>query len=129
MQLYRTICQFQIPFTKSLDLFRSFTEPIILYNSENLFTLSDSQINKYKLDHNSLFEIALTKMPATQNQLKFIKFILGVNKSCPTMASQMFVIFRVRHYSQMFVIVQHCSAKLDIVRNCSTVEPKHIMSR
>ena len=86
MQLYRTICQFQIPFTKSLDLFRSFTEPIILYNSENLFTLSDSQINKYKLDHNSLFEIALSKMPATQTQLKFIKFILGVNKSCPTMA-------------------------------------------
>ena len=44
MPLYRTIIQFQIPFRKSLKLFRTYIEPILLYNAENLSILTDKQM-------------------------------------------------------------------------------------
>ena len=85
VQLYRMITQFQMPFSQSIKLFRAFIEPIILYNSENLSTLTQTQIHNCKLNHKNLYELALKARP-TITQLNFGKFILVVIKICPTMA-------------------------------------------
>ena len=83
MPLYRTIMQFQIPFKNALRLFHTFIEPILLYNSENLSTLSDKQLAKCKNNHNLLYSISLNS-PSTITQLKMLKFILGLKNSALT---------------------------------------------
>ena len=83
--IYKTIMQFQLPFLKTIQLFQTFIEPILLYNAENWSILTDKQIEKCKNNHHSLYEISL-KSPTTTTQLKFSKFILGLNKQCPNMA-------------------------------------------
>ena len=84
--LYKTIMQFQMPFTKCKQLFNSFIESILLYNAENWSTLTDKQILKCREDSNKIYELASNTLTTT-TQLKFYKFILGVNKSCPNLAT------------------------------------------
>ena len=83
--LYRTMIQFKMPTHKCKQLFNTFIEPILLYNAENLSTLTDKQILKCREDSNKLYEIA-SSAPTTTTQLKFLKFIVGVNRSCPNLA-------------------------------------------
>ena len=82
--LYRLIKQFQIPFGKSLKLFRTYIEPILLYNAENWSTFTEKQIEKCKNNHRIIYENAVATQ-TTVTQLKFLKFILGVGKQCPTL--------------------------------------------
>ena len=84
--LYKTIIQFQMPFSKCKQLFSSFIEPILTYNAENWSLLTDKQILKCREDPNKLFELA-TNSITTTSQLKFYKFMLGVNRSCPNIAA------------------------------------------
>ena len=83
--LYKTVIQFQMPFNKSLRLFQTFIEPILLYNAENWSILTNKQITKCKNMHNSLYDIGF-KSPMTTAQLKYFKFILGLTRQCPNMA-------------------------------------------
>ena len=47
--------------------------------------MTDKQIEKCKTNHLFLYDIAF-KSPITVTQLKFSKFILGLNKQCPNLA-------------------------------------------
>ena len=72
-----------IPVKTSIKLFHTYISPIILYNSENLSTLSDNELVKF--DNNFIFSnISTSKIDTTHRKL--LKFILGVSKSCPNHA-------------------------------------------
>ena len=83
--LYKTIMQFKIPFRNALNLFKTFVEPIILYNTENWSSMTAKNIDKCKLDPTALHNIALNSQ-TTACQLKFYKFILGVGRQTPNLA-------------------------------------------
>ena len=85
MPLYKTMIQFQMPFHKCKQLFNTFIEPILLYNAENWSTMTDKQIRECREDSNKIYEMA-SKTLTTTAQLKFYKFMMGVNKSCPNLA-------------------------------------------
>ena len=85
MPLFRTIVQFKLPFHLILKLFTTYIEPILLYNAENWACMTTKEIEKCKQDHNRIYEKSL-QAPTTIPQLKFLKFALGVNKQCPTLA-------------------------------------------
>ena len=68
--LYKTIMQFKIPFRNALNLFKTFVEPIVLYNSENWSSMTAKNIDKCKLDPTALHNIALNSQ-TTACQLKF----------------------------------------------------------
>ena len=85
MPLFTTIMQFNIPFRKALQLFRTYVEPILLYNSENQTAMTDKQIEKCRRSKTHVYDIA-NKSPLTTTQLKFTKFAMGVGKHCPNMA-------------------------------------------
>ena len=82
--LYKTILQFQMPFSKCKLMFNSYVEPILMYNTENWSELTDKQLQKCKGHTSKLNEQAINATTTT-SQLKFYKFMLGVNKSCPNM--------------------------------------------
>ena len=85
MPLFRTIIKFGLPFHHNLKFFTTLIEPILLYNAENWACMSEKEIEKCKVDHSRIYEKSI-KSPTTVAQLKFLKFALGVNKHCPTMA-------------------------------------------
>ena len=81
--ILRAITRFQIPAKTSIKLFQTLISPIMLYNVENWATLSDKRLNNFTTD--TIFK----EMSDTKSNIlhrKFIKFILGVTKSCPTLA-------------------------------------------
>ena len=79
--LFSTIRQFAIATDKSLSLFRSFIQPILLYNSENCAFFSHKQILNITSGKTSLYK-CFVDSEHVRMQLKFLKYILGVNKSC-----------------------------------------------
>ena len=83
--LYKAISQFKIPFTRGINLFRTYVEPILLYNAENLTFLTNKEIAKCKNDKSLLHDIAL-KAPNTTSQLKFYKYMLGVGSQSPNLS-------------------------------------------
>lgn len=77
------IARFNIPVKTSLKLFHTYISPIMLYNVENWATLSDKKIEKFAI--NAIFsDIADSKTDTLHR--KFLKYILGVSKSCPNIA-------------------------------------------
>ena len=77
------IARFNIPVKTSIKIFHSYISPILLYNTENLSTLSDNELVKF--DNNFIFSnISTTKIDTTHR--KILKFILGVSRSCPNHA-------------------------------------------
>ena len=77
------ISRFNIPVKTSIHLFRTLISPIILYNAENWVTLSEKKLLTLTLD------TALDgSIDAKVDNLhkKILKYILGVNKSSPTLA-------------------------------------------
>ncbi len=84
MPLFTTIMKFNIPVTKALQLFRTYVEPVLLYNSENQTAMTNKQIEKCTKDKAHIFTLA-NNSPLTTTQLKFTKFLLGVGKFCPSM--------------------------------------------
>jgi hypothetical protein len=85
MPLYTTIMQFNIPFDRAMTLFRTYIEPILLYNAENQSAMTDSDISKCLRDRSNIYQVQQAS-PLTTTQLKFTKFILGVGKYCPNMS-------------------------------------------
>ena len=66
IQLYGTIIKFKIPFDKCKQLFNTYIEPILLYNSENWSTFTEKQIEKCKANSNIFYQLSLL-LPASQN--------------------------------------------------------------
>ena len=83
--LFRTIVQFELPFSNIMKMFTSLIEPILLYNAENWAAMTPKEIEKCKRDHNRIYEKS-TSSPPTVSQLKYLKFALGVSRQVPSMA-------------------------------------------
>ena len=79
--LNQAISRFNIPVKLAIKLLHSYIEPIILYNAENSLILTNKQ-----------FELAPEKIIINENIVvnllhrKFLKYILGVNRSAPNLA-------------------------------------------
>lgn len=81
--LLTSIARFNIPVRTSIKLFNTFISPIMLYNTENWITLTDKKIQNFCTT--SFFKnISDTKADILHR--KFLKYILGVSKSCPNLA-------------------------------------------
>ena len=77
------IARFNIPVKTSIRLFHTYISPILLYNTENLCTLSDKELTKF--DRNFIYSNTSTsKIDITHR--KMLKFVLGVSRSCPNLA-------------------------------------------
>ena len=84
--LFSTITQFQLPCSNGINLFNSLIKPICLYNAENLAQLSNHQIESLQEKKVSLLTYML-QAEHTKVQMKFMKFILGVNRNCSNVAT------------------------------------------
>ena len=79
--LNQAISRFNIPVKLAIKLLHSYIEPIILYNAENSLILTEKQ-----------FRLAPDKIIINENIVvnllhrKFLKYILGVNRSAPNLA-------------------------------------------
>ena len=82
--LLRAIANFQLPFKLALRLFHTLVAPIALYNVENWTTLSNKQLENFTTD--SIFEHTNTSIVDILHR-KLLKYILGVNNSCPNLAT------------------------------------------
>ena len=81
--LLHSIARFNIPVKTSLNLFHAYISPIMLYNTENWATLTDKKIQNFSTT--SIFtDISDTKADILHR--KFLKYILGISKSCPNLA-------------------------------------------
>ena len=77
------ISRFNIPAKTALRLFHSYVSPILLYNTENWFTLNDKDLQKF--DKDFIFsETSTSNIDITHRKL--LKYILGVSRSCPSLA-------------------------------------------
>ena len=77
------ITRFKIPVKTSIRLFHTYVSPILLYNTENWSTFSDKGLQKF--DKDSLFSGTSTAKIDIVHR-KLLKFVLGVSKSCPSLA-------------------------------------------
>ena len=84
--LFSTIAQFQLPCSNGINLFNSLIKPICLYNAENLAHLSRHQIESLQKKRVSLLSYMM-QAEHSKVQLKFMKFILGVNRNCSNIAT------------------------------------------
>ena len=76
------ISRFNMPVKISLKLFHSCIAPIMLYNVENWATLSDRNLRNCTVDT----FIGMNDAKANNLHRRFLKYVLGVSKSCPTLA-------------------------------------------
>ena len=79
--LLNVICRFKLPFKTSIKLFHTYISPILLYNTENMFTDKDLRKQNSEFIFNN---ISVSKTDVTHR--KFLKFLMGVSKSCPNLA-------------------------------------------
>ena len=79
--LNHAISRFNIPVKIAIKLFHSYIEPIILYNAENSLILTNKQ---FGLPPEKI--IINEKIVVNLLHRKFLKYILGVNKSAPNLA-------------------------------------------
>ena len=77
------ISRFNIPVKTAITLFHTLIAPIMLYNAENWTTLSDKKLQSLTLE-TTLDDSNNPKVNIIHK--KFLKHILGVNKSSPTLA-------------------------------------------
>ena len=78
-----TIAKFDIPIQTPLNLSQSYIVPVMHYNAENWAICTDKKLEMFSMD--TIFtDIANTKADCLHR--KFLKYILGVSKSCPNIA-------------------------------------------
>ena len=77
------ISKFNIPVKTSISLFHALIAPIILYGAENWSTLSEKKLHSLTLD--SAFDNN-NKSKVNTIHKKFLKYILGIHRSSPTLA-------------------------------------------
>ena len=80
------IAQFKLPCSQAIKLFHSMIKPIALYNAENLAHLTYREIEAINENKISLLEYMSNSYSNRLHQ-SFLKYILGVNRSCTNMAT------------------------------------------
>ena len=81
--LFLACAKFNIPVKMSINLFHTYISPIVLYNVENWSILTDKKIQNFSAD--SIFnDISVTRADILHR--KFLKYILGLSKSCPNLS-------------------------------------------
>ena len=80
------INQFQLPVKNSIYLFNTFVSPILLYNAENLASLSHKQIADIEEGKKSLLDILMNSY-INGSQFKFLKYIIGIMSNCSNIAA------------------------------------------
>ena len=77
------ISRFNIPVKMSISLFHTYVAPIMLYNVENCTSLSDRNLQSFTED-----TILKDRNDSPINNIhkKFLKYVLGVNKSSPNIS-------------------------------------------
>ena len=81
--IFKTIARFNIPVKTSIRLFDAYISPIILYNVENWGEMTNKEIRNFG---NGTFWEDILNAKASNIHRKFLKYILGVTKSCPNLA-------------------------------------------
>ena len=81
--LMGSIARFNLPPETSIKLFHSYIAPIALYNAENWAILTDKKLQNFSAE--SIFCETLDNKTDTLHR-NFLKYILGVSKSCPNLA-------------------------------------------
>ena len=81
--LLSAIAKFRIPLKTSIRLFHTYISPILLYNAENWTTLSNKKLLNFNPD-TILVDTSTSKIDIIHRKL--LKFVLGVSKSCPSLA-------------------------------------------
>ena len=77
--LMTAIARFKIPIPTSIKLFHTYITPILLYNVENWFKLSDMKLTNF--DRNTVFDETSTSNKLDTAHRKFLRYILGLSKS------------------------------------------------
>ena len=77
------IARFNISVKTAIKLFHTYISPIILYNVENWATMTDKGLKTFT--ESDLFDNTDRNKTDILHR-KFLKYILGVSKSCPNMA-------------------------------------------
>ena len=81
--LFRTAARFNLPAKTSIRLFDTYVSPIILYNVENWGVMTNKRLQNFTKEH---FWTDILNAKASNIHRKFLKYILGVTKSCPNLA-------------------------------------------
>ena len=81
--LLRTVSRFSVPIETSIRLFDAYISPIVLYNVENWGEMSTKKILNFT---KNAFWTDTLDAKASIFHRKFLKYILGVTKSCPNLA-------------------------------------------
>ena len=81
--LQNAIARFSIPAKTAIKLFHAYISPIILYNAENWAILSEKKLKNFDID--TVFT-DVNDSKANVTHRKFLKYIMGVTPSCPTLA-------------------------------------------
>ena len=84
--LLSLLAQFKLPCAQAIKLFESMIKPIALYNVENLAHLTHREIESLKQNKISLLGHMNNSYTSILHQ-RFLKFVLGVNRSCTNMAT------------------------------------------
>ena len=83
--LWSLLIQFKLPCLEAIKLFESLIRPIALYNAENLAHLTFREIESLRQKKISFLDY-LNKSYSSVLHQRFLKYILGVNRSCTNMA-------------------------------------------
>ena len=81
--IQNAIAKFNITVNLSIRLFNTYISPIILYNVENWAQMSTHMLQNFTMEK---FMVALTENKASYVHRKFLKYILGVSRTCPNLA-------------------------------------------
>ena len=81
--LLRTVSRFNIPIETSIRLFDAYISPIMLYNVENWGEMTTKRIQNFA---NRNFWSDIIEAKASNIHRKFLKYTMGVTKSCPNLA-------------------------------------------
>ena len=76
------IARFNIPIKTSIKVFHTYVAPILLYNTENLPTVSDNELAKF--DNDFMFSNTSTSIIDITHR-KLLKFTMGVSRSYPNL--------------------------------------------
>ena len=84
--LWKILVQAKLSCSQAIKLFETLISPIALYNAENLAHLTLREIESIKQNKVSFLDLMNKSYSSVLHQ-RFLKFILGINKSCTNMAT------------------------------------------
>ena len=83
LPIFRMIARFNIPIKTLIRLFDAYLSPIMLYNVENWGELGKKRLKMFTKE---LLWSEILDAKASMLHRRFLKYILGVTKSCPNLA-------------------------------------------